>query len=139
MIILAANLKISSDSLSKTFSLPAGVGLLKPCVCKWTQADKLNVLTTIFSIMWYTMVGLEMNQKHRKSYQEERVGEEEKENGEGEGEKERARGGVKEEGNSRINQSILMLASTLTCNDSLEVQVTLPYQPLVSHDSHPSR
>lgn len=42
-------------------------------------------------------------------------------------------------GNTWINQSIPMLASILTCNDSLEVQVTLTYQPLVSHGFHPSR
>lgn len=68
MVVLAANFKISSDSHPKTFSLPAGVGLPKPCIYKWAQVDKLNVLTTIFSIMWCTirLVGLEMNRKHRK-------------------------------------------------------------------------
>lgn len=31
---------------------------------------KLNILTTIFSIMWYTirLVDLEINQKHRRGY-----------------------------------------------------------------------
>lgn len=70
MIILAANFKISSGSLPQTLSLPAGVDLPKPCVYKWAQVGKLNILTTIFSIMWCTirLVDLEMNQKHRKGY-----------------------------------------------------------------------
>lgn len=38
-------------------------------------------------------------------------------------------------GNTRINQSIPMLASILTCNDSLEVQVTLPYYPFPQFSS----
>lgn len=85
---------------------------------------KLNILTTIFSIIWYTirLVDLEINQKHRRGYKKKtkrdrkkelrRRGKKMERKKEKRREQERGRE-LRGKGNTWINQSIPMLASIL--------------------------